>query len=94
MKIIYFLNKITSHHVAIAAMTSLDQKIYSELRSALHFRYSIITKDGYFFCSTFLLKNFHYILSSILISLNYCVTKYDFEKIFDIGQILLIQVKF
>ena len=49
MKIIYFSHKITSHHVAIVAMTSLDQKLYSELRSALHFRYSIVIEDGYFF---------------------------------------------
>ena len=42
MKTIYYPNKIRSHLVTIVPMTSFTPKLTSKLRSALHFRYSIV----------------------------------------------------
>ena len=38
-----YLNKIRSHLVTIVLMAPFTQKSTSKLRSALHFRYSIVT---------------------------------------------------
>ena len=42
MKTIHYPNKITSHSVTIVPMTPFTPKSTSKLRSALHFRYSIV----------------------------------------------------
>ena len=42
MKTIHYLNKIRSHLVTIAPKAPFPQKSTSKLRSALHFRYSIV----------------------------------------------------
>ena len=42
MKTIHYPNKIRSHLVTIAAMAPFTPKSTSKLRSALHFRYSIV----------------------------------------------------
>ena len=42
MKTIHYLNKIRSHLVTIIPMAPFTPKSTSKLRSALHFRYSIV----------------------------------------------------
>ena len=42
MKMIHYPNKIRSYLVTIVPMTPLTPKSTSKLRSALHFRYSIV----------------------------------------------------
>ena len=42
MKTIHYPNKIKSHLVTIAPMTPFTPKSTSKLRSAMHFRYSIV----------------------------------------------------
>ena len=43
MKMIHYRNKIRSHLVTIAQIAPFTTKLTSKLRSALHFRYSIVT---------------------------------------------------
>ena len=42
MKTIHYPNKIRSHLVTIAPMAPFTPKLTSKMRSALHFRYSIV----------------------------------------------------
>ena len=47
MKTIYYPNKITSHLVTIVPMAPFTPKSISKLRSALHFRYPIVTHASF-----------------------------------------------
>ena len=50
MKTIHYPNKLRSHLVTIAPMTSFTSKSTLKLRFALHFRYSIVI-PGFILCS-------------------------------------------
>ena len=57
MKTIHYPNKIRSHLITIVSMAPITPKSTSKLRSALHFRYSMVSHASFPIANTVCFKN-------------------------------------